>query len=194
MVVSNYNGFYNVTFHLQVRIPSACKLVHQTRFTLLFRLTNSYPIFPFLKNFFRNTISNLFNLLSSFHLLDLQFSTISNFSNLRLAQFSLSTFKTSTRNISRSSLLFTCRLKVSVNAAFSFPSTFSHSPFLPFPRAFFSPSLSLSLAQTLTFLVSLCSRFLLLRLGQLLVAATTLLSTGSSRWQGTAKGTKMYSE
>lgn len=146
MVVSNYNGFYNITFHLQVRIPSACKLVHQTRFTLLFRLTNSYPIFPFLKNFFRNTISNLFNLPSSFHLLDfLQFQI---FSNLRLAQFSLSTFKTSTRNISRSSLLFTCRLKVSVNAAFSFPSTFSHSPFLPFPRAFFSPSPSLTRSNT----------------------------------------------
>lgn len=150
MVVSNYNGFYNITFHLQVRIPSACKLVHQTRFTLLFRLTNSYPIFPFLKNFFRNTISNLFNLPSLYirKISSPRFSTISNFSNLRLAQFSLSTFKTSTRNISRSSLLFTCRLKVSVNAAFSFPSTFSHSPFLPFPRAFFSPSLSLTRSNT----------------------------------------------
>lgn len=98
----------------------------------------------------------------------------------------------------RSSLLFTCRLKVSVNAAFNFPSTFSHSPFLPFPRTFFSPSSpSLSLTRSLTFFLSLRtkrSRFLLLRLGQLLAAATTLLSTGSSRWQGTAKGTKMYSE
>lgn len=194
MVVSNYNGFYNITFHLQVRIPSACKLVHQTRFTLLFRLINSYPFFLFLKisleiRFLIYLIYLLRFISSIYNFLQFQI-----FSNLRLAQFSLSTFKTSTRNISRSSLLFTCRLKVSVNAAFSFPSTFSHSPFLPFPRAFFSPSLSLSLAQTLTFLVSLCSRFLLLRLGQLLVAATTLLSTGSSRWQGTAKGTKMYSE